>query len=361
MSLDNFKCSTRETKGFVTEILQAGLVPYIKSSPGMGKSSIVKEIGDEYGLEIIDMRLSTKSPVDISGLPTFVNGVSKFVPFDTFPTQETPLPKGKEGWIIFFDEFNSGLRSTLAAAYQPILDKMVGNVKLHEKVMIVAAGNLDTDKAITNTIGTALQSRFITLEMFLKKDSMNMHTEFMEDVAFKYDWDQRVISYLSMNPDSLMDFRPDHNDKTFCCPRTWDFMQRLIKGKDFSYRTVGADQVYDMEAKMPLYAGTITSGEALSFVNFTKVFTNLPKLPDILRDPQTANYPSDNPTKYATTTMLMSLVTDDTFDKIAEYMNRFPAEMRVLFYRGLLIKKQNLRSHPAFRKAIAELSRYLND
>ena len=67
----------------------------------------VKSIADEYGMELLDIRLSTCAPEDLTGLPMFENGVAKFQPFDMFPLQSTPVPEGKNGWIIFLDEFNS--------------------------------------------------------------------------------------------------------------------------------------------------------------------------------------------------------------------------------------------------------------
>lgn len=356
-----FKCTPRQARGHMIEILQAGLVPFLRSSPGMGKSAIVRSIAEEYGMELLDIRLSTCAPEDLTGLPHFENGIAKFMPFDMFPVEGTPVPAGKNGWIIFLDEFNSASKSVQAAAYKLVLDRMVGLRKLHDQVMIVAAGNLDTDRAITNNVGTALQSRFIHLEMHLIPDSMGQHSEFMTDVAFKYDWDERVIAFLSYLPDRLHDFRPDHNDKTFCCPRTWEFMSRLLKGKTYSYKQVGNDQVYEMDAKAAMFAGAITSGVATEFINFTKVFQNLPKIADILNDPANTPVPGDPPVKFATSSMLISQATEQNFSKVTDYINRFSSEFRVLFFRGLMVRKPELRAHPGFRSAMLELSRYLHD
>ena len=346
-----FKCTPRQVREFSIEILQAGLVPFIRSSPGMGKSAIVRAIAEEYGMELLDVRLSTCAPEDLTGLPHFQDGKAKFMPFDMFPVESTPLPEGKNGWLIFLDEFNAAPKSVQAAAYKLVLDKMVGLLKLHPNVMIVAAGNLDTDRAITNNVGTALQSRFVHLEMELH------HGQFMEDVAFKFNWDMRVVAYLNYMPGQLHDFRPDHNDKTFCCPRTWEFVNKLITGKTFNY----VDNHYEMDAKAPMLAGAITSGVAVEFINFTKVFQNLPKIGDILSDPENTNVPTDPPVKFATTTYLIEHSTDKNFDKVSTYINRFSSEFRVLFFRGLMIRKPELRAHPFFRSAMLELSRYLHD
>ncbi len=46
-----------------------------------------------------------------------------------------------DGWLLFFDEMADAPPSLQSLAYKIILDKMVGNHKLHSKVRMVAAGN----------------------------------------------------------------------------------------------------------------------------------------------------------------------------------------------------------------------------
>ena len=346
--LSAYTCTPRQIRKFVIRCMRAGRVPFVKSSPAMGKSAIIASIAKEYGLELIDHRLSTSTPEDLSGLPKFIttiNGVEKasFVPFDLFPVEGDDLPEGKNGWLVFLDEFNSTAKAVQAAAYKLVLDKMTGQKKLHKNVVIVAAGNLSTDRAIVNPIGTAMQSRLIHLKMELD------HTEFMEDVAFKQNWDSRIIAFLNYKKSALHDFKPDHNDETFCAPRTWEFMNDLIRG----------EEVRDEDA--PLYAGTITSGTAVEFIQFTKVYGSLPNIKDIVSDPEKAILPSDSATRYATVTHLLERVEDGNFDPIAIYLNRLSSEFRTLFFRGLIVQKPELKKHQAFRRAMVELSRYLHD
>lgn len=338
-----FRANSRQTREFIVDCMKAGLVANVQSSPGMGKSAIVASIADEYKLALIDHRLSTSAPEDLSGLPNFSNGKATFSPFDLFPTTTTPLPAGKQGWLLFLDEFNSASKAVQAAAYKLILDRMVGQHHLHPNVVIVCAGNLSTDRAITNPLSTAMQSRVVHIEM-----EMN-HEIFMQDVALKMKWDSRIVAFLSFKPSALHDFRPDHNDKTFCCPRTWSFMNALIQGKEVQ------------ESKAPLYAGTITSGTAVEFIQFTKVYASLPKLSEVLSDPAGCRIPGDPAVRYAMTTFLMEHSSEDNFEKITEYVNRFTSEFRVLFFRGLMIQQPALRRHAAFRAAMLELSRYLHD
>ena len=343
--LSSYKATPRQIRKHLIRCMAAGLVPFIQSSPAMGKSAIVASIAEEYGLELLDVRLSTAAPEDLSGLPRFNDetGTASFVPFDMFPTEDVALPAGKQGWILFLDEFNSAQKSVQAAAYKLVLDRKVGLKKLHEAVVIVAAGNLATDRAIVNPISTAMQSRLVHLEMTLDPD------EFLEDVALAHKWDPRIIAFLSYKPQLLHDFRPDHNDKTFCSPRTWEFMNKLIDGQE----------IRDEDAA--LYAGVITSGVAVDFIAFTKVYANLLKIEDIVARPEGVNLPADAATRWATITHLVTKVNDDTFDPVSIFVSRLPAEFRVLFYRSLMIQQPALRKHSAFRRAMVELARYLHD
>ena len=341
---DLYRCTPRHVAKFIEECAYAGLVPFVQSSPGMGKSTIMRNVARKLNLKLIDHRLSTSAPEDLSGLPRFdQNGYASFAPFsDLFPLKGMPLVGNTDGWMVFLDEFNSASKSVQAASYKLILDKMTGQHPLHEKVILTAAGNLSTDRAITNPISTAMQSRVVHLEMEIS------HQEWLEDVAFAEGYDSRIIAFLSQYPSKLMDFRPDHSEKTFCCPRTWEFTNRLIQGKNVP------------DSMTPLLAGTITSGTAVDFVQFTKIFHNMVTIKDILADPDNCHVPDEPSPKWAVIAHMMEKVDDKNFTDLATYANRFTLDFKVLFYRSVLVRQPTLRTHPAFIRAMSELSRYLN-
>ena len=343
MTTSIYKCTPRQVSGFVEECLFAGLVPYVQSSPGMGKSSIMKNIAKKLNLKLIDHRLSTSAPEDLSGLPRFnAAGYAEFVPFvDLFPTEDIALPNGKEGWMLFLDEFNSANKSVQAACYKLILDRMTGQKKLHNNVVITAAGNLSTDKAITNPISTAMQSRVVHLEMIINFD------EWLADVALTEGYDPRIIAFLGQYPSHLMDFDPDHNEKTFCCPRTWEFVNRLIKDKPV---------IRDLT---PLLAGTITSGAAVKFIQFIDVYDTLISINSVLADPTGCPLPHNTALRWATISHLMEKVTDNTFEKVVTYVNRFSMDFRILFFRSVLLRQAHLRHHPVFASSMSDLTQYL--
>ena len=341
-----YTCTPRQIRRHIMECMEANLVPYVTSSPGMGKSSIMADIARQGKLKMIDHRLSTSPPEDLSGLPRFTpEGFAEFAPFaELFPVEGMQVPKGMNGWMVFLDELPAAKKETQAASFKLILDKMTGQKKLHEQVWLTAAGNLMSDRSSVNPLFTAMQSRLIHLQMELSFD------EWMMDVALKRNYHPSILAYLSAYRSKLMDFRPDHNDKTFCCPRTWDFMNDLLKVNP----TISDDRA-------ALFAGTITSGVAVDFINFVKVFNNLTPIKQILEQPETAPIPGDLNARWAVISSMLEHVNDKNFPALVTYANQFPLDFRILFFRSVMIRNPEMRQHPMYALAAVELSKYLHD
>lgn len=344
-----YTCTPRQARKFVVEAMDAGLVPFLQSSPGVGKSSIMEGISNDFSLELLDERLSTREPVDLSGfaMPNKEGTRARYMPLEDFIPLEKldQIPAGKNGWFLFLDEFNSAPKSVQAAAYKLILDRKIGRHRVHPNVAIACAGNLASDRAITNSLSTAMQSRLIHLEMRVSFE------EWLKDVAISKQYDPRVIGFLSQWPDKLMDFKPDHHEKTFCCPRTWEFVNKIVTKRNGDL---------DDESAI-LIGGTITSGVALELIQFCKVYKELVTIYDIQKDPGNCRIPTENAIKWATITHMMEKVDNKNFKDLSTYADRFDFSFRVLFYRYAVTRKPELRSHPHFGPAVGAIVHYLND
>lgn len=104
----------------------------IWGAPGIGKSSIVAQIAQDYDLDV-DVRLSQLAPTDLRGLPVAKNGISKWYPPEF-------LPRNSKG-ILFLDELNMAPPAMQGVAQQLILDRRVGSYTVPEGWYVWAAGN----------------------------------------------------------------------------------------------------------------------------------------------------------------------------------------------------------------------------
>lgn len=111
---------------------------FLWGAPGLGKSSIIAQICQEWDWELIDLRLSLLSPVDLRGLP-YLDHEKKCAVW----LKPEFLPNGghKKQGILFLDELNTAPTSVQIAAYQLVLDRRIGNYVFPEDWRIVAAGN----------------------------------------------------------------------------------------------------------------------------------------------------------------------------------------------------------------------------
>ena len=311
--------------------LRAKLVPFLRGSPGIGKSAIIHAIANKFNLKVIDLRLAQCDPTDLLGFPDIDRKTNKarYVPMSTFPVKGDEPPEDYSGWLLFLDEFNSADRSTQKAAYKLVLDRMVGEFHLHERVAIACAGNLDTDNAIVEDLSTALQSRLIHMEL---KSSAS---EWLEWAAAN-DVDYRITSFINFKPGLLYTFKPDHPDNTYACPRTWEFANRLLQVTDSSDKTF-----------TPLLSGTLSTGVAREFNAYLHVHHSLPTIAQILAAPETLAISSEPGVRYALTGMLAHHASASNLEALMKFIMRLPAEFQAVCLKELCKRTPELMSHGA--------------
>lgn len=325
----------------ITKCIKAHLVPMLAGSPGCGKSQIVHQIAIEYGLKVIDLRLSQCDPTDLMGFPTITGERAGYKPMDTFPIEGDVIPKGYNGWLLFLDEFNSAPPAVQAAAYKIVLDRMVGNYHLHKNVAIVCAGNLETDNAIVQPMSTALQSRLVHMELIVDAK------EWGEWAATK-GIHHHITSFIKFKPSALFTFTADHSDKTYACPRTWEFADSLMQ--------VCGEHDPD---RRPLLAGTLSEGVADEFLVFTKIYLDLPELSTILKSPDTIKVPDEPSILFALTGMLSHHAAEDTLTPLMKYVVRLPLEFQVVCLRELIQRNKPLMGHASIQTWIAKNAKEL--
>ena len=326
-----FEINTVDLKKALVSDLMDGLTPMVTSSPGMGKSDVIKSIATEHGLKLIDVRLSQCEPTDLSGFPTIEDGRMRYIPPANFPLQGMDeVPEGYNGWLLFLDEMNAAPLQVQAAAYKILLDRMVDNTPIHNRVKIIGAGNLSTDKAIVNRESTATQSRLIHYKLAVD-------SEIWVDWANENGIDHRVISFIKFKPSMLHNFNPNHSDSTFPCPRTWEFLSKMVK------KVTEFDRLTHVRM-----AGTVGEGASTEFKTFTQIYDKLPTIEAILANPISGwNVPTEASEQFAVTTMLSHNINPTNVETIIQAAGRLPIEMQVVTLRDIYKIAPELGSHEA--------------
>ena len=237
---------------------------FLWGPPGIGKSELVADITEELGGAMIDLRLGQMEPTDIRGIPFYNKDSGKMdwaEPID-LPSEE--FAKDYPIVVLFLDEMNSAAPSVQAAAYQLILNRRIGKYHLPKNVVMVAAGNRESDKGVTYRMPTPLANRFI-------------HQEMRVDFASYQEWavnnhiHKDVVGYLSFAKQDLYDFDAKSASRAFATPRSWTFVSELLEDEDGDDDTV-----------MNLIAGTIGEGLAVKFMAHRKIAGRMPRPEDIL-------------------------------------------------------------------------------
>jgi len=237
---------------------------FLWGPPGIGKSDIIKQLGLELNSHVIDVRLSLWEPTDIKGIPYFDSndGTMRWAPPGELPNKE--FAANHSQIILFLDEMNSAAPAVQAAAYQLILNRRVGTYELPDNVVIVAAGNRESDKGVTYRMPAPLANRFVHLEMAVDWDDW---FEWATENKLHKD----VVGFLTFAKKELYDFDPKSSSRAFATPRSWSFVSELL-----------IDDDTDAETLTNLTCGAIGEGLALKFMAHRKHSSKLPNPSDIL-------------------------------------------------------------------------------
>ena len=260
----------------LTHFLNDHIPVFIWGAPGIGKSSVVKQVAHDNNRDFIDLRLSLLDPTDLKGIPYFekehnhaIWASPNFLPHDA-------NSKG----ILFLDEINTAAPSVQASAYQLILDRKVGDYSLPDGWSIVAAGNRENDRGVTYRMPAPLANRFVHLEMHVDFDDWKTW-------AYAEHLDSSIIGFLNFDNTQLFVFEPEKNEKSFPTPRSWEYVHKILASK------------LDESLLLETISGAVGEKSAVDFVSFRKVMHLLPDIEAILNGSLTTLSEEDHKVLFA--------------------------------------------------------------
>jgi len=265
-SISEHRTVTSETgRRAIIKCFQKQRPVFLWGPPGIGKSEVVASIAAEMKGAMIDLRLAQMEPTDLRGIPYFNKDLGLMDWAAPIDLPDAEFASKYPVVVLFLDEMNSAAPSIQAAAYQLILNRRIGKYHLPDNVVVIAAGNRESDKGVTYRMPAPLANRFVHLEM--RPD----HAAW-EQWAVLNQIHKDVVGYVGFAKQDLYDFDPRSSSRSFATPRSWTFVSELLADDDCT----------DSELT-DLVAGAVGEGVAVKFMAHRKIAGQLPKPSEILK------------------------------------------------------------------------------
>ncbi len=316
----------------LSALVEQKVPTFLWGAPGIGKSSLVKQIAHEREIGFIDLRLALMDPTDLKGIP--------FYDKESHTALWAPpafLPKEGEG-ILFLDELNAAPPSVQSSAYQLILDRRIGEYVLPEGWAIVAAGNRDGDRGVTYRMPAPLANRFVHFEMEVDVDDWR-------EWAYKSGLDSRIIAYISYKNEQLFTFDAKSNVKSFATPRSWEYVNNILKSS------------LDTALLLDVLSGAVGSETAVSFVSFIKVMHKLPSIENILQTGE-GEQSDEVDVLYALSAGLVSavLLDESCLDNVLHYSLAMKSEFAVMIVQDLQRNGMTMENSEVFEQWVEQFA-----
>src|SRR6201990_1258900 len=226
---------------------------------GVGKSQIVAQVATDLNWQFLDIRAIQLDPVDLRGLPRISADQAEWVPPKFLPTSG-------QG-ILFLDELTSAPQMTQAGCYQLVLDRKLGEYRLPDGWVVIAAGNPASERGVHFSMPRPLRNRFVHLD--LEPDF-----EDWSKWAVKAGVRPEIIAFLRFKPSLLHDADATSDQNAWPTPRSWEMASQVLTG--VAKRQGSAGFAAGTEIEAALLEGTIGEAETTGFVAFLRPFWRVP-------------------------------------------------------------------------------------
>jgi hypothetical protein len=303
----------------------------IAGPPGVGKSSVVRQVAKALDYDLIDLRAVLLDPCDVRGLPTIRDGEVKWCPPGFLPLKGKVSRPG----IVFLDELPQAAPLVQSSLLQGVLDYRIGEAEIDPSWVWIAAGNRQEDRAGAHRIITPLLNRLLHLDL-------EVSAEDWQEWAAAAGIRPEVRAFIRFKPKLLFDFDPTTNPRAFPTPRSWSAVSDVLPvvPKALLHRVI---------------AGCVGDGPAAEFVAFLELYQSLPDVDSVLANPATATVPREPSVLCALVGALIERVRADRSKAagFVSYATRLPEEFGMLALRDALAVDRTLVTHPAVGKWVS--------
>ena len=340
---------TNTYSSVISKNMNVSIIPSVMlwGPPGVGKSQAVRQIAK--GIEastgkqtiVTDVRLLLFNPIDLRGIPT--SNADKTLAIWLKPQIFQMDDSEDVVNILFLDEISAAPQSVQAAAYQITLDRVVGEHKLPDNCIVIAAGNRVTDKSVAFKMPKALANRLLHIDVEGNFDSW-------KNWAIANNIHEKVIGFLSFRQSHLMGFKASSDDLAFPTPRSWEMVSNLLN--------CVSD---DIDKMYSLISGLVGVGVAVEFRTWCNVYKELPDINEIFEG-KMPTVPTSPDVMYALISSMTAYAREhkDNIDEITnsiKYALQIPPDFSAVLMKDYMYLDKNYKEK---LMRIPEFSRWLN-
>ena len=322
--------------------------------PGVGKSQAVRQIAKHIEIKtgkkcsVTDVRLLLFNPIDLRGIPTSNadKTLAVWLKPQIFQMDES------DGVVnfLFLDEISAAPQSVQAAAYQITLDRVIGEHRLPENCIVIAAGNRVSDRSVANKMPKALANRL-------------MHIEIEPSVTSWIKWAQSsdihpdIISFLRQRRDALLITDIPSENLAYATPRTWEMVSNILNYIE-----------PDIDKSFYYISALVGVNMASELRNWLKINCHMPDVEDIFAG-KCSFLPATSDAMYATVSSMTVYATEhkENMDMIRNsiiYGCKLPPDFSVALMKGYMNIEEGYKAKllkiPEFSRWIDQKGKLLN-
>jgi hypothetical protein len=284
----------------------AGVPVLLWGSPGTGKTSVVRALGESLGWPVEVVVGSIREPTDFAGLPFVVDGDVRLAP----PAWARRLFAAGHG-VLFLDELTTAPPAVQAAMLRIVLERVVGDLALPAGVRVVAAANPPEQAADGWELSPPLANRLVHLDwpvdaaaiadglaVGFPPPPVGDHTG--PDPARLATARATVAAFLKVRPALVLQVPTSSAQagRGWPSPRSWETVATLLGMCD----TAGADE----DVRAMLISGTVGEGAGIEFLSW-QANADLPDPEAVLADPDSFELPERSDRAFAVLTAVASV------------------------------------------------------
>ncbi|CAB4144576.1 hypothetical protein UFOVP470_43 [uncultured Caudovirales phage] len=325
---------------------------HLISYPGIGKSSMVKQIAELHDIPLSTYMLGNATPVDLPGymIPDKDETTGRMYANNTVPfwamlngdnDEMLDTVFDHERGILFFDEFGQADPDVKKAAAPIILDRQIGRHKLPKGWVVWLASNRASDRSgVTRNMDHIINR---TCEQHVEG-----HPEDLMNYMAGKNYSPILRAYVDRRQNIIFGGIPKEQGP-FCTPRSY------LAACDYLQLCTEDDLAYSLDAMdMETLGGTVGAVAAADIRAFLELHDQLPSKRDVLEHPDTAKVPKGMDGQMVVVQMLAFDVNEDNADAIIKYVRRLSEDMAVTFAKTAAARNRKLLMTKAFTKWTAE-------